>query len=338
MQLISISMILSRSKKPVILFVFTVATSLILSCGRSNEEVRTRLLFDTVVVVTIEAEKGYDIAPVCRAVWEELSAWDIALDAWDSTGHLFEANRAGSLVVLDEKLANAVAAGIEHIETTGGDFDIRVGQLTILWDFSGGGNVPLDSAIAIALRSVRAPIDLRADTLVKPNIEAMLDLGGLGKGIAAAAVAAILDTIPQITRYIIDLGGNIAANDKSGDDFTIGIRHPREPNAVIATFRLPPGRGCATAGDYQRYFERNGVRYHHILNPSTGFPARNVSAVTVLAPDALTADILSTAFFVKGYNESMVFLADNPQIRAAFFDTKGEYLGGTLEIELLDAE
>ncbi|HDR91449.1 MAG TPA: FAD:protein FMN transferase, partial [candidate division Zixibacteria bacterium] len=153
-------------------------------------------------------------------------------------------------------------------------------------------------------------------------------------GIAAQTVADILDTIEAVDRYIVDLGGNIAVGGKGEKPFIIGIRDPKAPDEIIGKFSMEKGYACATAGDYQRFFVADGVRYHHIIDPKTGYPARGLSAVIVVALDATIADILSTALFVMGYEEGMTYLETNPEIRAVFFDGEGKLLGGNLEIKI----
>ncbi|MGC9314499.1 MAG: FAD:protein FMN transferase, partial [bacterium] len=221
------------------------------------------------------------------------------------------------------------------------------GGIVRLWDFTGEGTIPSEEALEIALADANHPIEIQSFTdslnrntdrkdvsvTIIKNRNTILDLGGLGKGIAAEGAAKALDTIPEIQRYIIDLGGNIAVGGKGEKPFVIGIRDPKAPDDVIAKFQLEPGMACATAGDYQRFFEHDGVRYHHIIDPKTGRPAGKLSAVTVKATDAATADILSTALFVMGYDEGIGFLKNNPSVRAAFFGSEGKHIGGNLEIE-----
>jgi thiamine biosynthesis lipoprotein len=321
------------SKKYLPLF-FAVIAILISNCGTKREPVRrTRLMFDTVVSISIETEKGRDLEPIFAEIWRELGDWEKSLSAYDSSGGIYRVNMFEEFELTSPKLESALEIGLDYLVKTSGAFDIRVGGIIRLWDFTGEGDIPSDSALSEAMRFAGNPVEIN-DGRIRKSLGTKLDLGGLGKGIAADAIAEMLDTIPFINRYIIDLGGNIASGDKAGKPFAIGIRHPRAPEEVIAKFKLESGKACATAGDYQRFFERDGVRYHHIIDPQKGIPARHVSAVTVIAPDAVTADILSTALFVMGFDDGMEFLSDNPEIRACFFDLDGEYLGGNLLIEI----
>lgn len=324
------------SKWKIILAYVILAVLFILACDDgTNSERHTRLMFDTVVNVTIESDSGRDLSPLFESIWAELGQWEKALDAYDSSGGVFLLNLEDTVCIGNEKTLAAIRAGLNYIAISDSAFDIRVGGIIRLWDFTGKGYIPSDSALYNAIRYASLPVELDSATLIK-NRNTMLDVGGLGKGIAADAVAEMLDTIAYVQRYIIDLGGNIAANDKSGKPFVIGIRDPRSPNDAAAKFMLQPGNCCATAGDYQRYFERDGVRYHHIIDPKTGRPARRVSSVTVVATNAMTADILSTSLFVMGHEKGMNFLKSHEGIRAAFFDSDGKHIGGNLKIEMLN--
>jgi len=301
--------------------------------GREVSERRTRVMFDTSVQITIEAPKDFDFPATFTKIWEELSVCEAAFDAYDSNSALFKLNNSDSSVVVPERLAKAISAGLAYRDSTTGAFNIKVGELVKLWDFAGDGHVPTETELTDALIGLRSLTAVHGDTVVKYMDRPIIDLGGLGKGFAADAVGAILDSIPQITRYLIDLGGNIRARDKKIKEFRIGVRHPRKPDEIAGSFILPSGCACATAGDYQRYFEVNGVRYHHILDPATGKPARNCSAVTVVASNALAADIYSTALFVLGPDKGMRLIKNRTDLKAAFFDDNGEYIDGNLKIE-----
>ena len=297
------------------------------------EESRTRVMFDTVVRVTLEGQRGFDFVPVFEGIWAELSGWEAEVDAYDTASALFFANRSDSAEVLPDRLSKALRLGFESILSTGGNFDIRIGELTSIWDFAGDGRVPSKREISAALDRMHRPIRLSGDTLVKSGASPKLDLGGLAKGMAADAVYALLDTIPEIERFIVDLGGNIRAKSSDSSSFEIGIQDPRSANRIAARFSLGSGFSCATAGDYQRYFIVDGIRYHHILDPATGAPARRCSAVTVVARDGATADIMSTALFVMGPVTGMEFLKEKGGIEAAFFDSTGTLIAGNLDCE-----
>jgi len=302
-------------------------------------ESRTRVMFDTVVRITIEGHPDLDYPRIFKEIWDELSVWEEELNLYDSSSALNIANQADSSTVLPARLGRAVGQGLASIVPTGGTFDIRIGEMTALWDFAGEGRVPSRREITAAFERMHRPIRMRGDTLEKEFDEPRLDLGGIAKGLACDAVFEILDTIEGIDRFIVDLGGNIRAKSSTGKSFNIGVQSPISADSVVGKFILESGRACATAGDYQRYFVIDDVKYHHILDPKTGMPSRKCSGVTVVAPDGATADIVSTALFVMGPEDGMAYLDLNSEIKAVFLDSTGTIIAGDLEVSpLLDGE
>ncbi|HEY8531901.1 MAG TPA: FAD:protein FMN transferase, partial [Limnochorda sp.] len=123
-------------------------------------------------------------------------------------------------------------------------------------------------------------------------------------------------------RALIDLGGNLYALGRKADGspWRVGIRHPRDPGAVIAVVEAADV-ALATSGDYERYFIHDGVRYSHLLDPRTGYPARELAAVTIVAPRGADADGLSTAVFVLGPDQGARLVEQLPGVEAVFIDT-----------------
>jgi len=129
---------------------------------------------------------------------------------------------------------------------------------------------------------------------------ATLDLGGIAKGYAVDQAAAALRE-HGVTNALINAGGDLRALGKRGDrPWRIGLRHPRDREQVLAIVPLRPGEAIVTSGDYERTFRQDGKRYHHLLDPATGYPARAARQATVLGPRATEADAWSTALFVTG--------------------------------------
>jgi len=130
-----------------------------------------------------------------------------------------------------------------------------------------------------------------------------LDLGAVGKGIACDEVKMFLEKQDNVKGAIISVGGSVLTYGEKDDgtEWKIGIQHPREQGESIATLKLPGSLVVSTSGDYERYVETNGVRYHHILDPKTGKPADSgVISVTIISESGILSDALSTACFVLG--------------------------------------
>ncbi|MBN2408344.1 MAG: FAD:protein FMN transferase [Candidatus Aminicenantes bacterium] len=218
---------------------------------------------------------------------------------------------------------------------SGGYFDISVGALTRLWGFSTKSyRLPQPEEIATALLSVgQEAIREQAGSLILPP-GMILDWGGLAKGWGIdRAVAALRDL--GITRGFVNAGGDLFCwgRNPSGSAWRVGIRHPRQAGylGILSVTSV----AVATSGDYQRFFEKNGVRYHHLFDPRTGYPARGKQSVTVVGPEGALCDGLSTALFSSPAPDDI--LARYPQYGAVIVDAAGNLrlLGKSYPLEIL---
>lgn len=224
-------------------------------------------------------------------------------------------------------LERAVAFG----NVRGGAFNITVGPLVKAWDFlSERPRIPSRRTIDSLLKLVDlSAVELRGDSILLRRAGMALDLGGIAKGYAVDLAMAVLRR-GGIRHAIVDIGGNLAVlwDEPGGTDsvaVTVEVRHPRKDGAMFGRFRAGTC-GVSTSGDYQRCFFADGVRYHHILDPATGYPARDVAAVTVVAPDAMTADVYSTLAFVLGRDAGMAFLRSSPGVEGIMVVEEGDSL------------
>jgi FAD:protein FMN transferase len=190
---------------------------------------------------------------------------------------------------------------------SGGMFDLTSGVLTRAWDFR-RGIVPGEATVAALLPLIgwqfveRSELKTKTGTapavrLAKPGME--LDFGGIGKEYCADRVAGVL-LASGVSSGLVNLGGDVRVigPHPDGRPWSVGIRHPRK-DAILASAQLDHG-GLATSGDYERFFERDGKRYCHMLNPHTGYPAATMQSVTVIAPLCTVAGSISTLAMLKG--------------------------------------
>ncbi|MBQ3107155.1 MAG: FAD:protein FMN transferase [Firmicutes bacterium] len=227
-------------------------------------------------------------------------------DRFDPDSELSKVNAAGSegLAVSAELLEMAELA-IDWKVRTNGAFQVLLGSLSDLWNIGGEDpKVPEKTAIAAELQKLsEARLTLRGSVLSVEPEGIILDLGAVAKGYAADAAAKALCQA-GCKRALIDAGGTvITIGTKTGGQlWTIGLQDPKEPQKLAGIIESAD-KALVTSGDYQRYFEQDGTRYHHIFDPETGYPANRLHAVTVLAESAALGDILSTALFVMGPEE-----------------------------------
>lgn len=217
-----------------------------------------------------------------------------------------------------------LSQAIEFSKCCHGCFDVTIGPLVRLWGESGKKSEPpgeADIERALPLVGHNALLlDPREMTAGLERKGQSVDLGGVGKGYAADKVLGVFGNY-GVSSAFVNLGGNVATmgTKPDGSPWHIGIRHPREENSLIGVVSVA-GRSVVTSGDYQRYFiGRDGKRYHHILDPNTGYPAESgLVSVTVAAGSSAAADALSTALFVAGLQKGVGFLGSFPGTEAVF--------------------
>lgn len=204
----------------------------------------------------------------------------------------------------DPMLCDVLSTALNISSLTGGAYDPALGALTTLWNVKGGGPVPTAESITSALAvSGSGRITLEDDIIKKSDSRVKLDLGGIGKGFAAQKLAEMLYE-SGVSYGIVSAGRTVGVfGDKpDGTPFKIGIADPFNSDGVVGYIYTESGF-VSVAGDYEQYFVENGVKYHHIIDPKTGYPANSgLSSVAVLAQNGAAADALSTALLVMGYD------------------------------------
>lgn len=222
---------------------------------------------------------------------------------------------------VSQQAADVIAAAVEIAQETDGAFDPAIGAITTLWDISGSPRVPSPQEISEAL----ALTDYKGVTIDGTNISLAkagmkIDLGGIAKGYAADQAAGIYKKY-GIESALADLGGNIFAYGKrpDGNDYRIGIRDPLGQEGETAAVLTVNDTSVVTSGVYERYFVEDGVTYHHIFDPKTGYPTDNgLVSVTIVCKNSMKADGLSTALFVMGLDKGLKFANAQDDMQAVF--------------------
>jgi len=223
----------------------------------------------------------------------------------------------------DRHLQTVTELSLRIARETDGAFSPAMGTLTDLWNVNGGGPLPAQEAIAEAKRHA----DYRAFTVAESSVAktdpaAKLDFGAVGKGYAAQQMVLMLRQ--SCDWGLISLGGNVGVfgEKPDGTPFKIGITNPRDTSAPIGYLLIDEGF-VSVSGDYERFFEEDGVRYHHILDPESGYPADSgLSSAAVWSRDGAAADALSTALFVMGAQKAMEYYNGHPGEFEAVLITK----------------
>lgn len=227
------------------------------------------------------------------------------------------------------ELASLLEAALRYCSETDGLFDITMGSIVRLWDFK-RGVIPSRASVDVARKHVdyrKVHVEGRTICLEDPDMR--LVLGGIAKGFIADAVLDLLAN-RGVVHAIVNLGGNVAVmgGKRNGEPFSIGLRVPvsskRQAEEVFATVPMRNG-SVVTSGVYERVFEADGMSYHHILDPHTGFPAQSdLVSVSVIARTSLDADGLSTALVIMGLERARMFVEARDGVEAVFTTGDGE--------------
>lgn len=285
--------------------------------------VETRFLMDTLVVISV-AHPDREAAKVAvGGAFDELTKIDEMMARKEGTP-LWELNEAGGGTAPVE-IVEVVEAALEGAGLTVGAFDPTLAGLIDLWKVKEGPHAPpsakeVEEALAATgWERVRLEKTPNGGSLSLYSVK--LDLGGIGKGYGVDLAAASL-TEAGFSDFIVNAGGDLSVSgDKKGKPWRVGIQHPRKSDEVFAA--SPQKGALITSGDYERYFEWEGKRYHHILSPVTGHPARTgCVSVTVWADTALRADMLATAAFVLGPEEGLKLLESQQGVEGMIIDEK----------------
>ena len=232
---------------------------------------------------------------------------------------------AGKLpVAVDDETVALVEAALELAHRTEGRFDPTVGVLRRVWNFR-ESRVPDDAEIAALLPLVdHRAVSVGRNTVFLKREGMQLDLGGVGKEYAVDRVAELLAT-QGVTSALLNFAGDVRTIGGRGDGrpWSIGVADPRAPGNCRFAVRLIGGAGVATSGDYERCFVKDGVRYHHLLDATTGRPARGIMSATVVGASAFLAGRIATAAFLLGPHDGLALIERMPGVEGCLIDEAG---------------
>ncbi|MBU1702568.1 MAG: FAD:protein FMN transferase [Candidatus Eisenbacteria bacterium] len=281
----------------------------------------------TIEVMVPENEAA---AAQAQAVFTLFNDIELRMSEWREGSPLAVVNQhaGGDPVPIPEDLLAVIQRGLALGDLTGGAFDITWAALWGLWDFKAEHPfVPDVEAIRARTALVdykQLQVDDAAGTIRLPAEGMKIGLGGIAKGYALDRATALLKE-KGVTSFLLSAGGQVYASGMRGDrKWRVGIRNPRgEIDDYFATMEVSDA-SVSTSGDYERFFILDGIRYHHILDPRTGRPARGLRSATVISSDATLADALSTAFMVMGVDPALALAETLPDVEAVLIDASNE--------------
>jgi thiamine biosynthesis lipoprotein len=299
----------------------TVLSVLISGCRRPDPvERRTRFLMDTVCTIQVPRQPGAGEA--IEAAFNRMAVLDVKFNALNPASPIHAFNERNQ-PIQDPEIVTLVQTACDVARQSGGAFDVTVYPLCEAWGFyTAHPRLPSPDQIRQALADVGwQNLAIRNQELIKLRPGVKIDLGGIAKGYAAGEAAKVLEA-HGIRSALIDAGGNIVAlGNPIGRKWEVGIRNPRG-DGVVGSLGVSD-MAVVTSGDYERFFESDGVRYPHILDPRTGYPARELASVTIVHTNSALADALSTATFVLGLNRGLQLVNAYPGTQALLITTNG---------------
>jgi thiamine biosynthesis lipoprotein len=264
-----------------------------------------------------------------EAVMAEMRRIDSLMSHYKPESQLSQINARGNSepVQVDKELFDLIKLSTHYSQITEGAFDITYASVGYLYDYPRHIH-PDEAQIKAALPAVnwRNLLFDEAHHTVRFGHPGMrIDLGGIGKGYAVDRGAAILKGL-GVQHAVVTAGGDTRImGDHMGRPWLIAIRHPDDPKKVVTRIPLSDS-AMSTSGDYERYFDENGVRYHHIIDPRTGHSASKVRSATILAPTATQTDGMSKTAFVLGPEKALEIINRMPEYDAVFVCPDGRVL------------
>ncbi len=305
----------------VILSLFAVSTARADWVRREETIMGTRIYVEAWHEDPVKGEQALD------AVMSEMRRIDALMSHYKPDSQLSQINIRGAVepVVVDQELYDLIKTSVHFSEITEGAFDITYASVGYLYDYPRHVR-PTDAQIAAALPGINyRHLELDdAHHSVKFQREGMrIDLGGIANGYACDRSVEILKRFGVAHALVTAGGDSRLLGDRLGKPWNIGIRNPDDKNKVVLTMPLIDV-GVSTSGDYERYFDEGGVRYHHIIDPKTGRSPHEVRSVTIIGPTATDTEGWSKGVFIKGPVEGLRLIEQYPQMDAVVVDKNGK--------------
>ena len=297
----------------------------------------TTFALDTVCEITIYDMKDRDAQEIISKAFKEIGRYEKLLSRTIEGSDVDRINKAkGQRIEVGDEILEILDTALRLSYLTDGRFDVTIGRLTSLYNFRDGTALPLEEDIKDAIKHINYE-DVRngEGELMLLDPDMMIDLGAIAKGYIAERLGEYLTSL-GVENGVINLGGNVLAiGNKHGKGYKIGIKNPLKEDAILATVS-GDDITVVTSGTYERYIDIDGTRYHHILDPKTGYPVdTDLVQVSVITTKeyGTEADCLSTILLILGSEEGLKFMEDIDYAFAIFVTEDGTCFSSSPEME-----
>lgn len=320
--------------RPVFLLIIT---AFVFSCGLtgcdstgSNLTVREQILMGTSVAISISGTDSEKANRAADLAFREIRRIEQIMSTFipESEISLINGSSGGEGVLVHPELLFVIREALRYGRLSDGAFDITYKPLSRLWHFEEGSQPPDPEAVLKFLPLVNYQNVLIGApgrvSLKNPGMA--IGLGGIAKGYAVDRALEVLQQ-QGIENAIVNAGGDLRAIGRRSVDrmWRIGIQDARDPDAVMAEIPIT-NAAAATSGDYEKFFIYQDIRFHHLLDPKTGFPARGCRGVTIICPTTMMADAMATAVFVLGPDRGMALIQSSSDLEGMIVDRDGQIL------------
>ena len=323
---------LKRRNIRITIFLLSVSV-LLLFCGCQKNPSQMSIsdvgfYFDTVVEIKLNGTEDESILKEC---FDLMAEYESLLSRTREGSDVWKINHSdGAPVAVSEDTAALIRLARTYYDLSDGAFDITIAPYVTLWDFqNNSGTIPSQDELAAASKHVGFEnVQVSGNTVTLADSETQIDLGGIAKGFIADRLKEYL-TGKGIESAWINLGGNVLTIGMKPDKspWKIGIRKPFGAATETAAVICVSGKSVVTSGTYERYFEKDGTIYHHILEPMTGQPVQNhLYSVTILSDSSADGDALSTTCFVLGKEDGLELVESLDGIEALFITDEQELI------------
>ncbi len=297
------------------ILLISIITSIFSGCNKNSPTIhkKSKILMDTIVTITVISDSKTKAEKAINSAFSELEVLESRLSHYSDDSEVSEINRAAGIksVSITQSTFELIKRAVEISEVSSGAFEPTIGSIMSLWDFH-KGKQPSDSAIKerISLVNYKKVIFNKTDSSIMLKDKGMLlDLGGIAKGYGADKAVDVLKK-NGINAGVVAIAGDVKTFGLKSESrqWKVGIRNPRgDRDKLTGVLRLE-NLAVSTSGDYERFFISDGKRYHHLLNPRTGYPVSDFQSVSVVSPEGILADSLSTAVFILGNDQGMALI------------------------------
>ena len=320
---------IKRLELIILCLIFILFSTLFSGCvgNASIAKTETGIYFDTVISITLYGNDSQYFAKCFELCdrYEKLFSSTIS----DSEISCINQNsKKGISTTVSDETIELITRGLQYSELSEGRFDITIGNLTALWDFSSQSlenHIPSPDELKKCIEEIGYDqIEINGNEVLLTNPNTSIDLGGIAKGYIADQLKQYL-TSHNVKKGMINLGGNVLVIGSKPDqtNYNIGIQRPFAKNGDVIAIVNTSDKSIVTSGVYERYFYQNGELYHHILDVSSGYPVSNeLLSVTIISDNSVDGDGLSTTAFVLGLDDGMELIESIGDVEAVFVDNE----------------